>query len=224
MRKKLFVILLVVICLIVVGCKKKEEKVGGWQIDLNGVSLAFPNDASDAFNEAIEKQAEWQFEPLALLGTQVVAGTNYMFLCKYIPMNGVEAASYKVVVIYKDLEGVATLSQVRDFDVFQYAGKDIEGTSEMLMGGWTVNTSTLDAKVSDEVMDAFEKATKDSKEKYTPILVIATQIVSGRNYAVLALKENTDGPASMNVLTIYQNLQKKAKVTANAYVNLADYN
>lgn len=224
MRKNLFILFLVVICLVVVGCGKKEEKAGGWQIDLDGVSLAFPNDASDAFNEAIEKQTEWQFEPLALLGTQVVAGTNYMFLCKYTPMDEAIDASYKVVVIYEDLEGVATLSQVRDFDVFQYAGKDIEETSEMLMGGWTVNTSTLDAKVRDEVGEAFENATKDSKAKYTPILVIATQIVSGRNYAVLSLKENTDGTASMNVLTIYQNLQKKAKVTANAYVNLADYN
>ena len=84
------------ICLVVVGCGKKEEKAGGWQIDLDGVSLAFPNDASDAFNEAIEKQTEWQFEPLALLGTQVVAGTNYMFLCKHTPMDETIDASYKV--------------------------------------------------------------------------------------------------------------------------------
>jgi len=226
-RKITGIILLIVLCLIAVGCKKKEEEkvVGGWTIDLASQSLVIPKEAGEAFNKAMEKEQNPQLEPIALLGTQVVAGTNYMFFCSYTPKDSTEDSSYKVVIIYKDLQGGATLSKTKDFNVNQYAGEDIEGDTEMLTGGWTINTDMQDAKIKEEVMNAFEKATENIKDvTYTPIVVLGKQVVAGMNYAVLTLKTDTTGNASINVLTIYRDLEDNAELTASAYVNLADYN
>ncbi len=227
MKKKIIsVLLLTALCFLAIGCQKKEneEMVGGWTIDLAAQSLAIPKEAANAFNKAIEKENNLQLEPIALLGTQVVAGTNYMFLCTETPMNKTEDSSYKIAIVYKDLKGEAILFKKVDFDVNQYAGKEIKKTSESLMGGWQVNTDMQDPKIQEEIKDAFDKATSEDTVIYTPIVVLAKQVVAGTNYAIMTQAEDAEENFSIEVLTIYKDLQGNAKVISSAYVNLADYN
>lgn len=69
-----------------------EEIVGGWEDAEDGT---ITEELSEIFAKAVEgtEYAEWQ--PVELKATQVVAGTNYRFLCE----NGEELA------VYEDLEG-----------------------------------------------------------------------------------------------------------------------
>ena len=78
--------------------------VGGWS---EPVSFALSNEAKAAFAKAKEAKSN-AYEPIALLATQVVAGTNYQILCK-------DASGYAILTVYEDLDGNAEISQI---DVF----------------------------------------------------------------------------------------------------------
>ena len=56
-----------------------EQAVGGWQIP---ASLEVTAEAKKAFDEAIGKLDGFGYEPVELIATQVVAGTNYCLLCR----------------------------------------------------------------------------------------------------------------------------------------------
>ncbi len=53
--------------------------------------------------------------PFSLLGTQVVAGTNYWFLCKSQQLSGRGAEKLVVYKINRDLQNKVTLLDVKDF-------------------------------------------------------------------------------------------------------------
>ena len=58
------------------------------------------------------------YEPVALLATQVVAGTNYCILCEGTAPDSVK--TYVFVYIYEDLEGNATCTEIKDTGVEVY--------------------------------------------------------------------------------------------------------
>ena len=226
MKKSIIWLFLVVtLCTVLAGCKKKEEEVvtGGWTIDLEAQSLTIPSEALEAFHAAIGNQEGLQIEPIALLGTQVVSGLNYMFFCTETPSNSTKDSSYKVVIVYKDLTGSSTITQIRDFDFNSYLGNKAAKDTSDLVGGWTVNNDMTGSKIKEEVMDAFSKAVETEEASYTPIAVLAHQVVAGTNYAVLCLQEN-DENSFISVLTIYNDLEGNAEILSNSYVDLADYN
>ena len=52
------------------------------------------------------------YNPVALLGTQVVAGTNYAVLSKASEIN--QGSKWVIIYLYQDLEGNATVLSVTD--------------------------------------------------------------------------------------------------------------
>ena len=55
--------------------------------------------------------------------------------------------------------------------------------SPAVVGGWTV---TKDAKLSDEAKAAFDKALEGlTGVSYEPVALLGTQVVAGKNYAIL---------------------------------------
>lgn len=58
-----------------------------------------------------------QHEPIALLGTQVVAGTNYCLLCRSTPVVPDAVSHYTLMYIYADLEGGAEILDMVDLDI-----------------------------------------------------------------------------------------------------------
>ena len=112
MKKKSIIILLVIVSLLVVGCKKEETKKGDWELVLYEANDFLDEDAKTTITNYNK-----ELKPIALLGEQVVAGMNYMYLVN-------DANSYKVVVVYKDLEGKMQVTKVSDFDVLKYVNDD----------------------------------------------------------------------------------------------------
>lgn len=221
-KKVLFVFLIMIVCLVAVGCKKKEKEivVGGWTIDLSTESLSIPEDALDTFNKALTNKKDKKLKPITLLATQTVAGTNYMFFCS----DSSDDSTYKVVIVYKDLSGNSSITRISDFDITKYAGKDSDGATELLSGGWAINTLQEDAKIREEIMSTFTEATNMVDDvTYKPVIVLAKQVVSGTNYAILVLRESGE-TITFNVLTIYNDLENHAKIINSSYVDLASFN
>ena len=219
-----------VVCLCLVGCGKKSspsnELVGGWSSNTDIKAVNIPEDASKAFTSATAEYTGMTFEPIALLGTQVVSGTNYMFLCKGTTVTANPTTSLKIVVVYNDLDNKSSVTAVKDFDYTKYVSKDIPTNTEQLSGGWTVNKDINGTTLSGDVKDAFDKATSIVGAEYTPIAYLGDQVVSGTNYAVLSLAKTATAESiySINVLTIYKDLNGDVKLSSVAYVDLADFN
>ena len=74
---------------------------------------------SEALESAIKKAnsvlAGGQYEPVALLGTQLVAGTNYCALCELTATVPDAQPQYVIATIYEDLNGNAEILNSADF-------------------------------------------------------------------------------------------------------------
>ena len=240
MKKKLFIFTLVLaVALVITGCGKEKENeeenleiegkvVGGWTTVLTNKQVGLDENEIKLFNDAKKNYVGMDLEPVALLGTQVVAGTNYMFLAKGTPVVPNPESSYQVVVIYKDLQGNTSITRVTDFDVSRFTNKNIENTSEQLDGGWTVNSpGKLNVLDNEEVEASWEKATETlTGMSYNPIAIVGKQVVSGTNYAILCYAKGSYEGASESIylVALYKDLEGNQKITYSAYINLANFN
>ena len=112
--KKLISVVLATLLLLGVAAAVAEPMVGGWSVAENN---AVTEEQKAVFDKAIEKLMGVSYEPVAYLGSQLVAGTNHCFLCKATVIYPDAVPSYKLVYIYQDLQGDATVTQVADLDI-----------------------------------------------------------------------------------------------------------
>ena len=223
MMKKGLLIIVILMCLIMTGCTNKKENTltGGWETVLSNRVNDLSEEDIYNFNNAIKDYSKEKLEVVALLGKQVVAGTNYMFLAK-------TDNKYKIVIVYTDLEGISKVSKVSDFDYSKYVNKDLNGNNEMLSGGWYTESSNIDYKLEDEKIEKmYESATSElTGVEYKPLLVIGKQIVSGTNYAILCYGKPIVPNATTDIylMTIYNDLNNNSEILGISYINLAEYN
>ena len=223
MMKKGLLIIVILMCLIMTGCTNKKENTltGGWETVLSNRVNDLSEEDIYNFNNAIKDYSKEKLEVVALLGKQVVAGTNYMFLAK-------TDNKYKIVIVYTDLEGISKVSKVSDFDYSKYVNKDLNGNNEMLSGGWYTESSNIEYKLEDEKIEKmYESATSElTGVEYKPLLVIGKQIVSGTNYAILCYGKPIvpNATTDIYIMTIYNDLNGNSEILGISYINLADYN
>lgn len=149
------------------GQKKKETTVGGWTLTEDG---ALTSEAQSAFDKAMEGLVGVNYTPVALLGTQLVSGTNYCILCEAAVVYPDAQPYYAVVTVYQDLQGKAEVRNIVAMDLgkIEETGeiKDSQPEGTLLLGGWTVDRDSY-LEVPDGVMH------------------LASQVVAGINHVVL---------------------------------------
>ena len=94
--------------------------VGGWQ-PVPAEARVLPEGARAAFDKATEGLTGASYTPVALLSTQVVAGTNYCILCQITPVVPNAVPAWSLVYIYADLEGNAEILNVYELYIDQHA-------------------------------------------------------------------------------------------------------
>ena len=62
-------------------------------------------EAREMLARALKDCGGAEYKPVALLGTQAVAGTNYCFLCRTSGIAPETGAGYALVYVYEDLRG-----------------------------------------------------------------------------------------------------------------------
>ena len=121
MKKLVVLILAAAMLLALAACAAKNEKdevnvedlplVGAWETPED---TALTEEAKAAFDKAMEGLVGVDYEPLALVGTQVVSGMNYCILCKATPVYP-DAESYEALVtVYADLNGNAEVTDIQE--------------------------------------------------------------------------------------------------------------
>ena len=227
MIKKYIVGLLVIVtCITSISCGKKDNQNDNkdWIIDNMENEVMLDDDVRNTFDIAVKEYKEIELKPVALLAQQVVSGTNYMFLSvgklEEMPV-------YKVLVVYKNLEGVISLTHVSDFDVKKYVNENNSLTIDNLIGGWQTNIPGKPFYINEKVQKYFDKATeKIVGVSYFPITILAHQDNSKTNYAVLCYGriQNQNQTEGIYVLTLHIDENDKSEITSIAAVDLKQFN
>ena len=203
MKKALAILLAALLVMSMLGgCTKKEEvtpentetMTGGWKNATMDESL----NTFDPLTKALEGLLGVNYEGLVLLGTQIVNGTNYAYLCKATVVSPDAAAHLAVIFVHESLEGAVELMKIQVIDVgagaeegeFKNMMSDIETTP--MMGSWSVDPINMKADSSEEATKAGEVygAAKELASA-TPVYLLATQLVAGTNYCFLAMDNGT---------------------------------
>lgn len=82
---------------------------GGWR---HREDMNLSKEDIQLFDKALEGLVGVNYSPIAVLATQVVAGTNYAYLCEATPAVLNPEPFYAVVVIYEDLSGNTEISDI----------------------------------------------------------------------------------------------------------------
>lgn len=141
---------------------------GGWAInnDFDGTDDA---NAMSAFEKATEDLDGYRYDVAAVLGSQIVAGTNYLYLCRAEMVVPDAKPEYVILKVYEDLEGNA----------------EITGILRLLEGkeGWEYNDANPYMDENEEIKVAFDKALEGlTGVEYKPIAYIGYK---DNSYAVL---------------------------------------
>jgi len=238
--KKLVVVLCLalmgVFCLSACGKKKEEtvpetsevqEVVGGWTLDDLSQSL-LTDEEKAVFDKAMEGYTGMGFEPICCLGTQIVSGTNYMFLCKGTMVTAEPSApELKIVVVYNDLEGNASVTNVSDFDITSVS-ENLETAAENIVGGWAFNQE-LKGTVEETVQTAFDKATEGLEGALSiPLVILGRQVVNGENVAILcadqAVTAEENPEVTLSIKVLYIPTSGNPEITSSVTLDLGAYN
>ena len=93
----------------------EEPILGGWSTYTDNPT-EIPTEALDALNAALDGLEGCVYKPIALLGTQIVAGTNCCFLCETTVVVPDAQPGYALVYVFDDLEGEHELLRVQEIE------------------------------------------------------------------------------------------------------------
>lgn len=215
MKKIISLILAGVMLFAFAACSSTEEntqeETSENPILLGGYQRAESPEITDDIKALVEKATETllgaEYTPVAYIASQVVAGKNHRILCKITPVVPEAVSTYAIVVIYEDLQGNASVTEIFDSEAQGEAIWD-----EPVPGGWTDDISPV---LTDEVKTAVETVSKAAEgAEYTPVALLAQQLVAGMNYSVLCeVKTSADALESYCILHIYAALDGSAEIT-----------
>lgn len=198
--------------------------VGGFTVCTDAQPL-LTEEEQDIFDKAETTLAGGAYTPVAVLGTQVVAGTNYAYLCLGAPDEPEDLAKWYIVTLYKDLSGNVTTLSIRDIDL-----TDIQTMNSVynpsFVGSWSTSEPDQPGVLPDDAQAAFDKATKEYVGVgYSPIALLGTQVVAGLNYKFLCFGTlvTKDPVTSVYVLDIYQDPQGECTITDAQLFDLTSY-
>ncbi|MBR6352597.1 MAG: hypothetical protein IKS25_00620, partial [Oscillospiraceae bacterium] len=88
--------------------------LGGWTLSEDGTVT---EEAANAFAGAAEALLGVNYTPVALLGTQLVSGTNYSLLCEAAAVTPNAPAYYAVATVYESLAGETEIRNIVVLDL-----------------------------------------------------------------------------------------------------------
>ncbi len=89
------------------------ETLGGWTV-YSEDPTTIPEDVKACFDKALEGLVGCTYDPIALLATQVVSGTNYCLLCRCTVVTPDAPESFVMMYIYQSLEGECSILSIQD--------------------------------------------------------------------------------------------------------------
>ena len=187
-----------------------DALVGAYNTNLVSFSLKDNPDAMNAFEAAFPNGYNYtHYEPIALLGTQVVSGTNYLYLCKSTWTDYQENVSFVLLQIYQDLSGKSQV--VGSAILFPTEESREEGED------YIDNTGSYLPENIPAIQNAFTEAVPDDENAYyIPLAYIGKHTQEGKpeEDVIFTAKDprGADTKISYELLYIGKDKDGKAKL------------
>ena len=182
---------------------------GGWTYNQGALSLDKNPEAKAAFEKALEGLCGYEYEPIALIGSQVFAGTNYAILCRGTPVIPDAESTYVLLYIYADPDGKAEITDIKDF-------ADGSDSDEPVVGGLEMNQGDASVEKNAGVKAAFDKALDGLVGcSYETVAYIGSQVVAGINYVILCRTTPVypGAESTFSLVTVYEDLNGGAELS-----------
>ena len=195
--------------------------VGAYNTNLVSFSLKDNPDAMNAFEAAFPNGYNYtHYEPIALLGTQVVSGTNYLYLCKSTWTDYQENVSFVLLQIYQDLSGKSQV--VGSAILFPTEESREEGED------YIDNTGSYLPENIPAIQNAFKEAVpNDENASYIPLAYIGKHTQEGKpeEDVIFAAKDprGKDAKISYELFYISKDKDGKAKLVKTEDVQSPDF-
>lgn len=111
---KRMLVLLAVLFLALSATAWAEGATGAWQ---TAADTALTPERLAPLEDALTGLVGVAYEPVAYLGSQVVAGLNHCYLRRATVVYPDAQPSWKLVYVYEPLEGVAEITRIADLDL-----------------------------------------------------------------------------------------------------------
>lgn len=121
--KKLVAIILTVVMALGMMAACAEPMLGGWSVSEN---TEITDEQKALFDKAMEGLLGVNYEPIAFLGSQVVSGTNYCFLCRATVVYPGATVQLALVYIYENLEGATEVTNIVTLDLGELSAEVME--------------------------------------------------------------------------------------------------
>ena len=198
-----------------------DALVGAYNTNLVSFSLKDNPDAMNAFEAAFPNGYNYtHYEPIALLGTQVVSGTNYLYLCKSTWTDYQENVSFVLLQIYQDLSGKSQV--VGSAILFPTEESREEGED------YIDNTGSYLPENIPAIQNAFKEAVPDDENAYyIPLAYIGKHTQEGKpeEDVIFTAKKSKGKDAKTSYVLLYIGSGKggKAKLTNTEEVQFPDF-
>ena len=181
--KKIMIVLLTLLVVMSTATRQAsadEPLAGGWT---PAADYTVTEELQAIFDKGMEMLLGVDYVPLAYLGSQVVAGTNHVFLVKGTVVVPNAPVSYGLAYFYQDLQGGVTLMNVADLGIVPQEDGTLALTEEGLMGGWSYAEAP---EVTEEIQTRLDKALEGLVgAAYVPVANLGEQVVAGLNRCLL---------------------------------------
>ena len=198
-----------------------DSLVGAYNTNLVSFSIKDNSDAMKAFEAAFPNGYNYtHYEPIALLGTQVVSGTNYLYLCKSTWTDYQENVSFVLLQIYQDLSGKSEV--MGSAILFPTEESREEGED------YIDNTGSYLPENIPAIQNAFKEAVPDNENvSYIPLAYIGKHTQEGKpeEDVIFTAKKSKgkDAKTSYELLYIVKDKDGKAKLVKTEDVQFPDF-
>ena len=198
-----------------------DSLVGAYNTNLVSFSIKDNPDAMNAFEAAFPNGYNYtHYEPIALLGTQVVSGTNYLYLCKSTWTDYQENVSFVLLQIYQDLSGKSEV--MGSAILFPTEESREEGED------YIDNTGSYLPENIPAIQNAFKEAVPDDENAYyIPLAYIGKHTQDGKpeEDVIFTAKDprGTDAKISYELFYITKDKDGKAKLVKTEDVVFPDF-
>ena len=204
MKKIVAILLVMLMAVAAVACQAKDEPkaenepaaeapqeaaeqpalggnvAGGWT---PAADFSLTEERQAIFDKGMAALLGVDYEALAYLGSQVVAGRNHVFLVKGTAVTPSLPVSYALAYLYEDLQGEVKILTVADLPIVPQEDGTLGPVEDGLMGGWKYAESPA---MTEEAEAAFRKALEGMVGAgYVDVAYLGEQVVSGLNRCIL---------------------------------------
>lgn len=196
---------------------------GGWTYASEFTDVQMPEDATEAFTAATKDIEGAIYKPVVYLGSQVVAGLNYVYICEITTVTENPVSTLNIIKIYRDLEGNATVTGTKALNISEYNG-DPGVETPVLAGGWSFDEAS-GGKLPDDVKEAYSAAKEELEgSEYEPLACLGSQVVAGTNYAVLCKDVTEEGSTSLAVIIVYNGIGGENQIVSIGAFSIPEFN